>query len=238
MAVSKRARRNKGGRPPAERAGEVEERILDAAQQVFLKRGYAGASIDEIAQTARAGKPTIYARYPGKEELFAAVMVRQVARNTQFENLVPQGRSFQTKLINVSIALIERALSEDTIGLIRAAIAEAQRFPELTRSVNEMARTRSAVNMARLLGELAREEGIESKGAFAPDRIADTARMYLDAVLFSMMIRRLLGEDVNALRQELPDHVRQRVDFFLTVCAAKLNGPARPNGTLQPTASP
>lgn len=237
MAVSKRAR-NKGGRPPAERAGEVEERILDAAQQVFLKHGYAGASIDEIAQTARAGKPTIYARYPGKEELFAAVMVRQVARNTQFENLVPHGRSFQAKLINVSIALIERALSEDTIGLIRAAIAEAQRFPELTRSVNEMARNRGAVNMARLLGELAREEGIESKGAFAPDRIADTARMYLDAVLFSMMIRRLLGEDVNALRQELPDHVRQRVDFFLTVCAAKLNGPTRPNGTLQPTASP
>ena len=54
------------GRPPRERAGEVEARILDAARRVFLERGLAGASVDEIASLARAGKPTIYARFPGK----------------------------------------------------------------------------------------------------------------------------------------------------------------------------
>jgi AcrR family transcriptional regulator len=217
MVASKRAR-GKGGRPPLERAGEVEQRILDAAQAVFLRRGYEGASVDEIAQTARAGKPTIYARYPGKEHLFAAVMVRQVARNTQFENLVPRGRSFQAKLVSLGIALVERVLGGDTIGLMRSAIAEAERFPELTRRVNEMARKRAAVNIAKLLGELAREEGIGNKGAFAADRIADTARIFLDLVLFAMLMRCLLGEDVNALRKELPGYVRQRVIFFLGAC--------------------
>src|ERR1700751_6134816 len=155
MVALKRAH-SKGGRPPLERAGEVRERILGAAQQVFVKRGYEGASVDEIAQTARAGKPTIYARYPGKESLFAAVMARQVARNTQFENLMPQGRSSQAKLVNLGIALIDRTLNGETIGLMRSAIAEADRFPELTRGVNEMARKRAATNLARLLGELAR----------------------------------------------------------------------------------
>ena len=201
-----------------ERAGEVEERILDAAQQVVVKRGYEGASVDEIAQTARAGKPTIYARYPGKESLFAAVMARQVARNTQFENLMPQGRSFQAKLVNLGIALIERTLNGETIGLMRSAIAEADRFPELTRGVNEMARKRAATNLARLLGELAREEGIAGRGAFAPDKITDTARIFLDMVLFAMLIRRLLGEDAKALKKDLPAYVRQRVDFFLAAC--------------------
>src|ERR1700741_2304578 len=86
MVALKRAH-SRGGRPPLERAGEVEESILDAAQAVFVRRGYEGASVDEIAQTARAGKPTIYARYANKEALFKAVMARQVARNTQFENL-------------------------------------------------------------------------------------------------------------------------------------------------------
>jgi AcrR family transcriptional regulator len=219
MIASKRAH-SKGGRPPAERAGEVDERILDAAQDVFVKRGFEGGSIDEIALTARAGKPTIYARYPSKEALFAAVMARQVARNTQFENLVPQGRSFQAKLVSLGVGLIDRALTNDTIGLLRSAIAEAQRFPELTRGVNEMARKRAALNLAKLLGELASAEGFEAKGAFAAERISDTARIFLDVVLFSILIRRLMGEDLKLLRKELPQHVEQRVEFFLRACTA------------------
>lgn len=217
MVALKRAH-SKGGRPPLERAGEVEERILDAAQEVFVKRGFDGASVDEIAQTARAGKPTIYARYASKESLFEAVMARKVARNTQFENLVPQGRSFHAKLVSIGIALIERTFDGGTIGLMRSGIAEAERFPDLTRGINEMARKRAATNLAKLLGELAREEGIAGKGAFAPDKIIDTARIFLDLVLFAMLIRRLLGEDAKALKKELPAYVRQRVDFFLEAC--------------------
>ena len=66
--------RNKGsrrakvrrGRPPKELEGEVDERILNAAREKFLERGFEGASIDEIAVAARAGKPTIYSRFGDK----------------------------------------------------------------------------------------------------------------------------------------------------------------------------
>ena len=66
----------RSGRPRRELVGEVDERILDAARRAFLERGLSGASIDEIANLARAGKPTIYARFPGKEALFTAVVMR------------------------------------------------------------------------------------------------------------------------------------------------------------------
>jgi AcrR family transcriptional regulator len=46
------------GRPPKELAGEVDTRIRAAARKVFLERGFEGASIDEIAEVARSGKPT------------------------------------------------------------------------------------------------------------------------------------------------------------------------------------
>ena len=66
------------GRPPKELAGEVDTRILDAAQKVFLERGFEGASIDEIVEVARSGKPTIYARFHGKLALFTAVVTRDI----------------------------------------------------------------------------------------------------------------------------------------------------------------
>src|SRR5215813_12176890 len=80
------------GRPPKELAGEVDERILNAARKIFVERGFEGTSIDEIADAARAGKPTIYARFGDKRALFTAVMTRDVvARITQFKGELPTG---------------------------------------------------------------------------------------------------------------------------------------------------
>src|ERR1700690_155890 len=73
------------GRPPLDPAGRVGERILDAAGRVFLERGFQGASVDEIADAASAGKPTIYARFPNKQALFAAVIDRLVRSNTSLD---------------------------------------------------------------------------------------------------------------------------------------------------------
>ena len=74
------------GRPPKELAGEVDARILDAARKVFLERGFEGASIDEIAEVARSGKPTIYARFRDKRALFTAVVARDIlARITRIQ---------------------------------------------------------------------------------------------------------------------------------------------------------
>src|SRR5258708_8003910 len=66
------------GRPPKELAGEVDARILDAARKTFLERGFEGASIDEIAEVARSGKATIYARFRDKRALFTEVVSRDI----------------------------------------------------------------------------------------------------------------------------------------------------------------
>jgi AcrR family transcriptional regulator len=84
------------GRPPKELAGEVDERILDAARKVFVERGFEGASIDEIAEAARAGKPTIYGRFGDKRALFTEVVTRDVlSRITEFKTEVPTGATIE-----------------------------------------------------------------------------------------------------------------------------------------------
>ncbi|WP_329459054.1 TetR family transcriptional regulator [Streptomyces sp. NBC_01497] len=55
------------------------QRILEAAKQEFSRHGLAGARINRIATEARAGKERLYAYFPSKETLFAAVGDRLIA---------------------------------------------------------------------------------------------------------------------------------------------------------------
>jgi AcrR family transcriptional regulator len=55
---------------------ERRERILDAAETAFGERGYAGASVGEIAEAAGITKPVLYDHFSSKHELFVAIMER------------------------------------------------------------------------------------------------------------------------------------------------------------------
>jgi AcrR family transcriptional regulator len=54
--------------------------VLDAAFEVFLKRGYEGTSMEAIAAAAGVTKPVVYACFAGKEELFEALLGREESR--------------------------------------------------------------------------------------------------------------------------------------------------------------
>ncbi len=54
-----------------------EQQMLDAAVEVFSRRGYRQASMDEIAEMAGISKPMIYAYLGSKDELFAACITRE-----------------------------------------------------------------------------------------------------------------------------------------------------------------
>src|SRR5712671_7983767 len=67
-------RRGAGGRPTREEALRRDARLLDVATTLFMERGFDGTSIDAVAEAAGVSKPTVYARYRDKRDLFAAVL--------------------------------------------------------------------------------------------------------------------------------------------------------------------
>jgi AcrR family transcriptional regulator len=208
----------RSGRPPRRHAGKVEERILDAAGQVFLDRGFNGATVDEIAEVACAGKPTIYARFPGKQALFIAVVERLVRRNTSLEAFDCADGSIEERLDALGAVILARVLTPETIGLVRVAVAEARRFPDLATSVSCMGRERPTEALTRAFNELTACDAIGASPAFAPDKLPDTARRFLDLVVLPMLVRALFGEDLAALRAEIGPHVARSVVFFLAAC--------------------
>lgn len=52
--------------------------VLDAAERVFEQYGARRANVDDIAREAGVSRSTLYRRYPNKEALLAAVVVRAV----------------------------------------------------------------------------------------------------------------------------------------------------------------
>ncbi|MEO8330553.1 MAG: TetR/AcrR family transcriptional regulator, partial [Candidatus Nanopelagicales bacterium] len=53
---------------------ERRQQLLDAAQTVFVTSGYHAAAMDEIALRAGVSKPVLYQHFPGKLELYLALL--------------------------------------------------------------------------------------------------------------------------------------------------------------------
>jgi AcrR family transcriptional regulator len=212
------------GRPPRARVGEVDGRILDAARRIFLERGLGGASIDEIARRARAGKPTIYARFPTKEALFEAVVMRNAARvRARFESYAVTGATLEKRLVSLGTNILDGFLVADVIDFMRLSAAEVRRFPALT-NVGRMARESGSRAVVEALRGMAQPHEIAIYPALAPERLETTGQFFNDLVVARPLMRALFGEDVTRLRAEIPAHVRGGVAFFLAAC--RRGGPA------------
>lgn len=205
------------GRPPREKAGEVEDRILQGALQVFIARGYEGASIDEIAEVARAGKPSIYNRFTNKETLFREVVLRWAQKSTEMTASATSG-SILERFESAGTLIVQRAVKDETIGLIRSVIAEATRHPELATTIHYAMRAHGVATVMKLVAELAEAEEIRSLPAFAPNNLEATARRFIDLVLLPMMISSLFHADLTPVKAEMEDHARKAASFFLRGC--------------------
>jgi AcrR family transcriptional regulator len=197
----------------------VDTRILDAARRLFLERGLEGTSVDEIASLARAGKPTIYARFPNKEALFTAVVSSTIIASIEhYESNAPIGASVAKRLESVGVSILKWILRSETIGMVRLAIAEARRFPDLASRVNQMARERAEESLVRLLGGVAQSDELGKLPAFAPKRLATTTLFFRGLVVMPLIFRALYGEKLKVLHAEIEPHVARSVAFFLAAC--------------------
>lgn len=110
-------------------------RIRKAARALFLEHGYGGTSMDAIAAAAPVSKRTLYQHFPGKAELFGAVISESWSHLTGAP-LLPSDIDEDPRI--VLRAYLDRLQEHwdrpDIIPLLRLVIAEAPRFPELSRT--------------------------------------------------------------------------------------------------------
>ena len=160
-----------------------------------------------------------YARFADKRTLFTAVMTREVvSRITQFRVEVPTGGTSEERLASLATAAAHWTLATERMELLRLAVAEARRFPDLASRVILRSRELRTEVAARYLGEMMQSDPLGSLPAFAPERLAATARFFLDLVVVPFMHRALFVMNPKTLHAEIGPEVARSVAFFLAAC--------------------
>jgi AcrR family transcriptional regulator len=111
---------------------------MDAARTVFLRKGYDGASMDEVAALAAVSKQTVYKHFADKKRLFTAIITGDInATEALTHDMVVALRDSEDVEEDLR-QFARRHISEVTqphlLQLRRIIIAEAQRFPDLART--------------------------------------------------------------------------------------------------------
>lgn len=137
--------------------------ILEAAATVFLRNGYLGTSMDEVASLARVSKQTVYKHFADKERLFVEIVtsaVNEVSDPVHAEVLeLADSGDVEADLRDLARRQLRRVMQPRLLALRRLVIGEATRFPELGRSFYERGPGRTITALATAFERLA-ERGV------------------------------------------------------------------------------
>lgn len=150
---------------PATSASSAEsQRILEAAERLFLDFGYGGFTMDKLAEALGMSKKTLYKHYEGKDELLAFVLDGRSTRLDRELTALLEGHSdgradFGAKMVTFIEYVVERfaEISEPFLQDVR------RNAPDLFRKIEDYREQHIPRHMRRLL-----DQGI-SAGLFRRD---------------------------------------------------------------------
>ena len=118
------------------RSARRRQAIIQAATEVFVRHGYLGATMDEVAARASVSKQTVYKQFGDKQHLFAEIVldttVGVVDRlSGAVASTLQDTQDVRKALRDLAGGFLRSLLRPDVLRLRRLVIAEADRFPEV-----------------------------------------------------------------------------------------------------------
>ncbi|MCX6397665.1 MAG: TetR/AcrR family transcriptional regulator [Propionibacteriales bacterium] len=186
------------GRP---RDASADERILAAAAELILQRGYDNMTVDEVAARAKAGKATVYRRWAGKEDLAFAALEQLYSS----ELPVPDTGSIREDLTQAFTQALEFVSSDTGRAYLRMTISESLRDDRLGALYTVAHHSQEAAARSMF------ERGI-ARGELRADMRVDFAVAWISGLL-------VLNSTLDQAQPGL-DEVGDMVDFVLRGCQA------------------
>ncbi len=196
-------------------------RYLEIALGLFIEHGYPGVSMDQIVAAAGGSKATLYRYFSSKEQLFSAIvdeLQTVVGAAPPTQDVIDLDLADGLRVL--ARATADGALSDRAIVLMRLAVGEHSRFPELGRLLFELAPERSYVRLKDFL-RAKREHG---EVEFDDAQIA--AEQFLAGLVGHQQLRMLLGVS-RPSDAEVEQRIEAAVRTFVRTYATEPDAAAR-----------
>ena len=183
--ITKRSR----GRP----RGFITEQVLEKVRGVFLAKGFTGASLDELATAAGLNRPSLYAAFGDKEQLYIATLRFYGTKSIEGLDAILAGPgTIQQRLARVYSAAIDLYTApphRPGCMIVGTAAVESPTYPKI------------AAAAAELLAAI--EKSLERAFAASdlPAKPAPAARARMaGAIMYAIAIRARLGAKASDLK--------------------------------------
>jgi AcrR family transcriptional regulator len=201
-----------------------EKEIIDAAEELFIQKGYSQMTMDEVAKRAEFTKRTVYAYFAGKEDLACAIVTRAISHlNDLFEEAVLEPETGFEKIEATGYAFIRFAQSEsrkfDVLCRNEAALGEIGDTPRLAHMGREMKRQLEIMSGAIALGV--------RDGSIKPGLDPTLTAIYL-ATFSTSMMSAVKHRDKGFLPQfgiTSEEYISRGMEFFTLALRNVLNSP-------------
>jgi AcrR family transcriptional regulator len=209
-SVRRRRGRPSGGGATAE---ELRETFLDAAEQLFVSRGYRATTIETIAREAGYSRGSVYRHFPTRDSLVEALMQRTTQRHVSgILSQLPDGAE-PLDIIVESLVIVATELNRDP--LVRSISDQTDERTVATMLANNAELHRLVE--AWMAGIIETDGGKTLRPGLHPKDLA----LFLIATSMSLLLGVIPGA-------EDPQTARRYVDvFFLPAVAARFPSPYR-----------
>ena len=185
--------------------------MIDAAELVFGESGYSAASMDGIARRAGMSKKTIYLLFANKQALFNALIDsrREALAAIMASESCDESRAPEEGLKRFLRQIARFVLAPRQAALVRLAVAESQRAPELANAFCEEGSAKACSGLVDWLAAQ-HERGV----LHIPDpQVA--AKMLFHMVIADLQMRLLLGARCETQEKDIDERVEQAVRLFV-----------------------
>lgn len=201
------------------RSARKRRAILDAATGVFLRTGYLGTNMDEIAALSEVSKQTVYKHFSSKEALFIEIvssMTTDTGDSVHTEVQLEEGGDLSEYLIDYGYRQLVMVVTPRIMQLRRLVIGEVARFPELAKVLYERGPLRALKALAATFENLAK------RGLLSIDDPM-TAASHFNWLIMSQPLNQamLLGDAAIPRPAEMRRHATEGVRVFLAAYGKK-----------------
>jgi TetR/AcrR family transcriptional repressor of mexJK operon len=187
--------------------------FLEAATAVFLEKGYANATLDDVIARSGGSRQTLYALFGGKQGLFEAIMRDRC--DTIFAALDADGmvdRPPSEVLLDFGVRLLEVVCAPEPIGIYRLVVAESASMPDLAERFWSAGPGRTHTMLARYIGEQVR------RGTLRVSDPEQAAQQFWGMLLSGFHMQCVFGLRDPPQPDEIWAFTRSAVDRFLEGC--------------------